>query len=472
MTKKPERLEATIGSVGRYVLLGEIAKGGMGTVHLARFEGPLGFRRTVAVKRLKGAYVEDATFLRMLVEEARLGARIQHPNVVATLDVVVRENEAMLVLEYVHGQALGALLARSGERKEPVPVAVAVSILAGALRGLHAAHETTDLDGSRLEIVHRDLSPQNILVGVDGIARVADFGIAKARGRASSTESGVLKGKAAYMAPEQVHGEASPRSDLFAMSAVAWEVLAGERLFQGGTMNEVLAAVLLGRIRRLERLRPDVPEAVAALVHRGLDRDPERRPASGLEMAQALEEAARPASASEVGAWVSRLADQGIAPRDRLLQAEAIATSETIEAGALLSQTLRIAPSRRVPPRSRVATIAAVGSVAAALLGVGALLGRGRPAPRTSPLEEPAKVVEISTDAGETRQGPEPGEVAAQEAPSATPSRTEPSRSPSRPRRGTTQEPPRSHATTKNCSPPYEVDGSGHLKYKRECFLR
>ena len=199
--------------VGRYEVHDRIAAGGMATVHLGRLLGAAGFSRTVAIKRLHDGYAKDPEFVAMLLDEARLAALIRHPNVVPTLDVVAEDDELLVVMEYVEGDSVAHLtkLAQSAGQRVPVPFAAA--ILAQALHGLHAAHEARDKKGEPLGIVHRDVSPQNILVGVDGVARVLDFGIAKAASRATSTEDGQVKGKTAYMAPEQLqHGAVDRRT--------------------------------------------------------------------------------------------------------------------------------------------------------------------------------------------------------------------------------------------------------------------
>ncbi len=245
--------------VGRYAIFEEVARGGMAAVHVGRLAGPGGFTRTVAVKRLHPAYASDPKFVSMFLDEARLAARISHPNVVSTLDVVIRPDEVLLVLDYVHGESLARLLAVAREENRDVPIPIVAAIVVDGLHGLHAAHSTRDETGTPLDIVHRDLSPQNLLVGVDGVARVADFGVAKARGRVQETESGVIKGKAAYMAPEQAHGATVQASDVFSMAVVAWEMIAGERLFKGTTPGETLANVLVGKVRPLS-MRADVPK--------------------------------------------------------------------------------------------------------------------------------------------------------------------------------------------------------------------
>src|SRR5579883_1543681 len=171
-------------TVGRYELHDEIASGGMATVYLARLRGEATpFSRVVAVKMLHAQYAKEEAFRAMFLDEARLVSRIRHPSVVATLDVLQDEAELFLVMDYVHGESLARLLRMAKDLGAPMPLPVACAIFVGALEGLHAAHEATAEDGTQLEIVHRDVSPQNVLVGADGVARVVDFGVAKAVGR-------------------------------------------------------------------------------------------------------------------------------------------------------------------------------------------------------------------------------------------------------------------------------------------------
>src|SRR6516225_8996456 len=173
--------------VGRYALYVAIAAGGMATVHLGRLIGEVGFSRTVAIKRLHPQYAADPEFVSMFLDEARLAARIRHPNVVPTLDVVATKGELFLVMDYVPGESLARLSRVCREQRRPIPHRITSAVMAGALHGLHAAHEAKSERGAPLGIVHRDVSPQNVLVGADGVPRVLDFGVAKAAGRMQET---------------------------------------------------------------------------------------------------------------------------------------------------------------------------------------------------------------------------------------------------------------------------------------------
>src|SRR5579883_1648178 len=177
----------SVRMVGRYALFEQIAAGGMATVHLGRLVGPVGFSRTVAIKRLHTSLTSDPQFVAMFLDEARLAGRVTHPNVVATIDVVTLQGELFLVMEHIAGVSLMRLLQASTQRKEFVPPAIAAGIVVGVLQGLHAAHDACNEKGEPLGLVHRDVSPQNILVGAEGVPRVIDFGVAKAAGRSQIT---------------------------------------------------------------------------------------------------------------------------------------------------------------------------------------------------------------------------------------------------------------------------------------------
>ena len=217
----------------RYDLLGEIATGGMATVYVAKLRGAHGFARTVAVKCMHPQYAKDPSFVDMFLDEARVAAKIRHPNVVPTLDIIQEQEQLLIVLEYVEGETLSAILKSARSKGTKIAAPIACAIVHDLLCGLHAAHEATDDEGRPLDIIHRDVSPQNVIVGVDGLARVLDFGVAKASGRAHETRSGEIKGKVPYMPVEQLYGEdLDRRADVYAAGVVLWEALTGERLFE------------------------------------------------------------------------------------------------------------------------------------------------------------------------------------------------------------------------------------------------
>ncbi len=306
--------------LGRYLLADSIAAGGMATIHLGRLLGPVGFARTVAIKRLHPQFAKDPEFVASFLDEARLAARIQHPNVVQTLDVVAIEGELFLVMDYVVGQALSELQRRLKKRGDRVPPAIASAVVSGALYGLHAAHEAKSEDGTPLDIVHRDVSPHNLLVGVDGVPRVVDFGVAKAARRSKETEAGRIKGKLRYMSPEQA--KSAPldrRSDVFSTGIVLWEVLSGRRLFDDVDPYAILGQVLEAPIEPPSRLSPDLSPALDRVVMRALERDRELRFQSAREMAMALEDALPPALPRQVGDWVTSVVGEEIEQRGRAL---------------------------------------------------------------------------------------------------------------------------------------------------------
>ncbi|MGO8994048.1 MAG: protein kinase domain-containing protein [Polyangiaceae bacterium] len=311
---------ATPHVLGRYAIYGKIAAGGMASVHFGRLLGEAGFSRTVAIKRLHGHLSEDPEFLRTLIDEARLAARINHPHVVPTLDVVATDTELLVIMEYVRGESLARLLRSEMLQGRRVPLEIASAIAIGTLHGLHAAHEATSDQGAPLGIVHRDVSPQNILVGVDGLARVIDFGIAKAAGRLQTTSSGVIKGKIAYMAPEQAAmNEVTRAADVYSMGAVLWETLTGKRLFPSDNDFAVIGQVLEGAKDPPSYHAPNVPAQLDALVMKALASNPAARFASAQDMAETLLHAVPPAFPTDVGKWVEELARESLTKRGALL---------------------------------------------------------------------------------------------------------------------------------------------------------
>jgi eukaryotic-like serine/threonine-protein kinase len=310
--------------IGRYVLSTLIASGGMASVHLGRLLGPVGFARTVALKRLHENFAQNPEFVAMLIDEARLAARIRHPNVVPTLDVVSMSGELLLVMEYVAGESLSQLLKKAQASGKPSNVPVIVDIMVSALHGLHAAHEATSEQGEPLGIVHRDVSPQNILVGADGVTRVLDFGVAKAAGRIQQTREGQLKGKVHYMPPEQITGEAVDRTaDVYAASVVLWEALTSRCLFLADSAVSTMYSAFRGNSVPPSAIRPEIPPALDAIVMRGMQRNPADRYPTAKAMASALEAVEPPITRSVVIGWVMENARDGIQRR-----AEQIAAME------------------------------------------------------------------------------------------------------------------------------------------------
>ena len=317
--------------IDRYFLFREIAAGGMASIYLARLLGSVGFGRTVAIKRLHPQYARDPAFVAMFVDEARIVTCIRHPNVVPVLDVVATPGHLFLVMEYVHGVSLSPLLAAAMERKLPIPPAIVSAIGIGMLEGLHAAHESRGPDGKPLELVHRDVSPQNVLVGLDGVTRVLDFGIAKAKSQLHQTTTGSgPKGKLKYMPPEQLHGlPLDRRSDIWAASVILWELLAGQRLFAADNDGAIVLEIIEKKISPPSGSGGETgePSPFDEVVMKGLARPLDERFADARTMALALEAACRPASARELGEWVELLAGPALREREEMLRELEIAAS-------------------------------------------------------------------------------------------------------------------------------------------------
>jgi serine/threonine-protein kinase len=262
-------------------------------VYLARLGGVGGFQRFVAMKRLHPHLQSEQEFVEMFLDEARLAAGIHHPNVVSILEVGASPVGYYLVMEYVEGDTLARILARAASQGQRLPSAIALRIVLDALAGLHAAHELKNDHGELVHLVHRDVSPQNILVGVDGIARLTDFGVARARSRIGSTRVGQLKGKLAYMAPEQANGDpVDRRADVFSAGVMIWETLASKRLFKSENEMQTLERVMKEPIPSLTRVAPHLSRELAEVVRIALERNPTERYQSAAEFANALEAAA------------------------------------------------------------------------------------------------------------------------------------------------------------------------------------
>jgi eukaryotic-like serine/threonine-protein kinase len=466
-------------AIGRYWIYDEIAAGGMATVHLGRLVGPAGFTRTVAIKRLHPQFAKDEEFSSMFVDEARIAARIRHPNALTALDVVAAKGELYIVMDYIHGESLGKLL-----RGGPLPLAVASSINTQALLGLHAAHEATDDRGVPLSIVHRDVSPQNILVGVDGVARVVDFGIAKAASRVHTTQAGKIKGKLSYMSPQQVQSEdVDRRADIFAAGVVLWESVVGRKLLARGDAT-------ITRVLNWQGIPPEdlalVPGFLQPIVQRALAREPADRFATAREMAIALADAVPPAGSMEVGDWVEQRAHQILADRARAVSdVERQTTSSDVRPAFASgipssSEETRTALSSAdlgevsVAPPSRRGRLAVFALVAAVLVVVGAWGWLRRPPPVDA---GPTAALQAAPPVAATPLAAEPRPaVPAEPAPVqlgtlAPEASVSPSASPAtnRQKRGVATT-AKSAAAKRNCNPPFDIGQDGVKHFKPECF--
>ncbi len=458
---------------GRYVVHDELAAGGMATVHLGRLLGAAGFSRSVAIKRLHPQFAKDADFVSMFIDEARIAARIRHPNVVATLDTLSVDGELFLVMELVLGETLAGLVRASS----PVPVDVAVAIVHGALHGLHAAHEATDERGTCLQIVHRDVSPQNMMIGVDGLTRVLDFGVAKALGRLQTTRDGQVKGKIAYMSPEQLRGgRVDRRTDVYAAAVVLWEVLAGRRLFIADDPGEIVVRVLEQPIEPPSRYAPGVPPALDDIVMRGLRRDPSLRFDTAEEMAIALEQVIALPTQTRIARWVAEAGGDRITQRAQLIaridsESHQTGTAEASPAqpNEVLSEAVTAIRDAGDPPRRARARrswwIAAAAAVVVITGGVSvrACVRADRTIaasadPPTSPAVAPAPVAPAPI-------APDP--IAPAPATPAVGSRAgAPVRPVSAKKRTGTAGPTKKKPS---CNPPYTVDADGVHIPKKEC---
>jgi eukaryotic-like serine/threonine-protein kinase len=473
--------------VGRYLLHDEIASGGMGTVHLGRQQGGAGFFRIVAIKRLNPLLARQPEFLRMFLDEARLAGRVRHPNVVPTSDVVESDGEVLLVMEYVHGEPLSRLMRLTLERGQLPSPGIASAVLSGVLYGLHAAHEATDERGEPLGVVHRDVSPQNVLVGADGVARLVDFGVAKATGRLQTTSEGQIKGKLSYMPPEQIQGQmVDRRADVYSAGVVLWEMLTGERLFMGENQGNTMQRVLLGDAPPPSRKVAGLPVAIDDVVLRALSREPSDRFSSAREMCSALLEACPPAPPHVVGEWVEACAHESLAARAaRVSELETSTRSEVrstreplaMKGDVAGSQVSSISVSGELQgsrPRRAAPYVVAAGVTMA--IAVAALVGRpwwrsgdatGAP-PETTPT---ASVAPTPRAASAPMPPPTSSALdvgADASVPSAAPSPSPSPRSTPRPRVA----PPAPASPPADCNPPYVRSPDGHKVWKRECFGR
>jgi len=486
--------------VGRYHIFGRIAAGGMATIHYGRPRVAGGFSRTVAIKRMHPHLAEDPDFVAMFAKEARIAARIRHPNVVSTLDVLTAEDELFIVLEFVLGESLARLQRMQTASGVPAAPEIVAAVMGGVLRGLHAAHEAYDDEGWPLDVVHRDVSPPNVLVGMDGVARVLDFGVAQAGVGSEISRDGKLKGKLAYMSPEQIMGGVVDRTcDIYAASVVMWELLTGQRLFSADSDGAVIAAVLKGDVPRPSLVAPHVPTAFDRIVLRGLARAPSDRFSTAQAMAGAVERCVGIAPPVEVGEWVEKLAGTTISRRiaeiadiDRLSgtrdsparyrapdpDGRTLTTSmRQSPPGGIQGSSREIscvsnAPALRNPPIARRShKDILIGAISSAAMVVAVLLG-GRvrapasvfPTAATSTATSAARAVIVVPVSALPVMAPPPTDTL----PAPLAPATEAPRSRITPAIRVSEV--RSPSPKVDCDPPFTVDGRGHKHYKEACL--
>ncbi|MBX7079005.1 MAG: serine/threonine protein kinase [Nannocystaceae bacterium] len=274
----------------RYTLLRRLAIGGMGELLLARASGAGGVQKLVAIKRIRSEYASDPAFVSMFLNEARLAATLDHPNVVRTYDLVDDDGSFFMVMEYLHGESLGRLLNHVVAMRERVPLVHVITIALGIAAGLHCAHERRGVDGRPLDIVHRDLSPGNVFLTYEGGVKLLDFGIAKATSRTSITLGPTRKGKVSYMSPEQCVGaEVDRRSDIFALGVVLWELCTGRRLFRGDNEFAIMNQITTVDAPAANAVVPELPRELSDILARALQREPAARYQSAMELHDAVE---------------------------------------------------------------------------------------------------------------------------------------------------------------------------------------
>jgi eukaryotic-like serine/threonine-protein kinase len=304
--------------IGKYRLIGELGEGGMARVYLALVTGMANFNKLVVVKQIRPHLAEDPDFVTMFLDEARLAARLNHPNVVQTNEVGAEDGVYYIAMEYLEGQTFRRVLSRLSDK---LTLTMKLRVIEEVLAGLDHAHELCDYDGTPLEVVHRDVSPHNVFVTYNGQVKVVDFGIAKAIDSSAETRTGMLKGKIGYMAPEQARGDkVDRRADIFALGVMLWEIITGQRLFKGDSEITVLHKLITHQIPRPSTVAPDVDPALEELVLRAVAAEPGERFQTAAEMSAALESWLREAGDHTSLREVGRVLAEGFATERQRIQ--------------------------------------------------------------------------------------------------------------------------------------------------------
>ena len=352
--------------LGEYELVRHLATGGMAEIFIARQSGPAGFDRELAIKRILPHLAREERFISMFLDEARIAARLRHPNIVQIYELGEESGEYFIAMEYIEGGDLADLLDRAEERNVPIPIAMSVRIIADVLAALDYAHDFSE-NGEPLKIVHRDVSPHNVLIGRDGMIKLVDFGIAHAVSRHAKTETGLVKGKLSYMAPEQVEQTGvDRRADIFSAGALLYELLTGAPPF--GRELAAVNAILNEDPQNPQLLRPDIPDELVEVLVRALQKDPEDRYQSAQQMLEALEQ-------------VLRVFDKYVSPKQVARFADALMSGGPFEGFDDVSQGIPRAVSREAMVR--------------AAYGVGTPM----PKPDDTEIDPPALVIPVDEEA-------------------------------------------------------------------------
>jgi serine/threonine-protein kinase len=496
-----------VEAVGKYRIVLPLGQGGTADVYLAVAEGPSGFTKMVVVKVLRKSLASDAEFRLMFVSEARLAARLHHSNIVQTNEVIEVDGAPVLVMEYLDGQPLSQVIVRG--KQEGFTLAMQLRVLADALAGLHAAHELADFDGTPLGVVHRDVSPHNLFVTLEGHAKVLDFGIAKLERSLVETEVGMVKGKLRYMAPEQIAGDKlDRRADIYAAGVILWEALTGERMWKASSEHDIRQRVLAGDLPMPETVRATVPAPLARICRHALSRARGDRHATARQLADELEaamaELGMTPSHREIGATVARLFADVRAETKHAIESKLGRASLAVGLPAVTdtgeTRVLRAAVAR--PRRRRLALAAGAGAAALAVIAFAAwrsgsaptetdaVAGAAKdlaPAASAAPAAKPqtsltatspdGKATPDETAAAATTAGPKPTRAvgivkpaprrlpagAGAPAPVAAPSSSHPGGAPSA--AGGAPAP-----AAPDCAHPFFVDSDGIKRFRPECM--
>lgn len=386
-------------TIGKYRKLAELGSGGMASVFLAVMHGHGGFHKLVVLKIPKDEVYQDPNVLAMFLDEARIAARLNHPNVVQTFEVIREGDRDAIVMEYLDGYTLNELIVRAERHGTPLPRELHLRIVREALTGLHYAHETTNFDGTSLALVHRDVSPHNLFVTFDGQVKILDFGIAKASTQSHQTELGTFKGKVRYMPKEQLAGSGMDRrTDVFAVGTMIWEAATSERLWQKRSDVEVMSAIIAGDVPMPCDARPDAPRELDAICRRAMAHDKTHRYPTCVELQrdldQWLDRSTTPSTMRDVVAFLETVFAEQRAHRNRIIEAQlkTVNVDDTAPLPALgplsgrssVPPTFGPTPSAPAPPgpialapapKSRTPLVALLVAIPLLLVGLAAVAG-------------------------------------------------------------------------------------------------